>query len=266
MGQGFPLIIVHGLYGMSDNWLSIGKDLADFFEVYLIDLRNHGESPHSDEHTYSAMRDDLHEFMHAQQIPKAIFMGHSMGGKTVMYFAVKYPQMVQRLIIVDISPFSYKNSNHNSAKNHKIMLESMQKVNFRTATSRREIEKQIAENIPQERIRKFLLKNVERNKKKCLGEENCFQWKLNVNALLENLENIMDGFSKEKLDEMDNIASFPVLFLKGEQSNYLEEEDISSIKKIFTHAELITVFDAGHWMHAEQPQRFLESVKQFVFD
>lgn len=253
-GEGPPLIIIHGLYGSSDNWVSIGKQLAENFEVYLIDQRNHGRSPHSPDHNYQLLKEDLREFMDSQSIEKAIIIGHSMGGKTAMFFAVDYPERVSRLIVADISPRSYKTTNSSQLLSHEDIIRAMFNLDFYGIESRDEIDEILSKSIPEERIRQFLLKNVKRSK------DNSYSWSINIRAIKNELENIMDGLPKDQQE----VIGFPVLFLKGEKSEYIQDEDRKMIQKIFPVADIENIPNAGHWLHAEQPEIFLEKITDFI--
>lgn len=253
-GEGPPLIIIHGLYGSSDNWVSIGRKLAENFEVYLIDQRNHGNSPHSIDHNYHLLKDDLKEFMDSQSIEKAIIIGHSMGGKTAMFFAAEYPERVSHLIIADISPRSYKTTNSSQLLSHNTIIKAMFNIDFYGITSRDEIDDILAKSIPEKRIRQFLLKNVNRTK------DNEYSWSLNIKTIKNELGNIMEGLDENQPE----ITGFPVLFLKGEKSEYIQQEDENQIYRIFPYADIETIPNAGHWMHAEQPEIFLQKVRDFI--
>ena len=253
-GEGPPLIIIHGLYGSSDNWVSMGRQLAENFEVFLIDQRNHGQSPHSPDHNYQVLKEDLLEFMDSQSIEKAIILGHSMGGKTAMFFAVDYPERVSRLIIADISPRSYKSTKSSQLLSHSDIIRAMFNVDFYGITSRDEIDEILSKSIPDERIRQFLLKNVKREK------DNTYSWSINIRAIKHELENIMDGLSEDQTE----VTGFPVLFLKGENSEYIQDADRKLIYQIFPFADIETVPNAGHWLHAEQPEIFIQKVIDFI--
>ncbi|MEA3461193.1 MAG: alpha/beta fold hydrolase, partial [Bacteroidota bacterium] len=190
-----PLVIVHGLYGSSDNWVSIARDLTDRFEVYVVDQRNHGQSPHDPLHDYPSMREDLRELMDAQGIKKAVLIGHSMGGKTVMSFAEAWPERVQSLISVDIAPKSYRNLAlaSRTAANHSNMIEAMMKVDLLKINSREEADQALARSIGSERIRSFLLKNLRRN------GDGAFSWRINLEAISGNLEAIFEGMDRKAI-------------------------------------------------------------------
>jgi pimeloyl-ACP methyl ester carboxylesterase len=259
-GQGPVLIILHGLYGSSDNWVSIGKVLSEHFEVFLIDLRNHGNSFHSNEHNYHLLKNDLYEFMLSNQIEKAIIIGHSMGGKAAMFFAVDYPEKVQSLIIIDISPRSYKSliKPESQITDHMNIISSMLSVDFTKIKSREDVDEILSKTIKSVRIRRFLLKNVHRRK------DGSFEWKLNLHALHNHLPEIMDGLDPKKFLNGNGITGFPVLFIKGEKSNYIMEEDLQIIKTIFPAADLVSIPDSGHWLHAEKPDLLLKTLRYFI--
>lgn len=253
-GQGPPLIIIHGLYGSSDNWVSIGRELSSDFEVFLIDQRNHGRSPHTIDHNYQLLKEDLHEFMDQQSIDKAIIIGHSMGGKTAMFFATSYPDRISHLIIADISPRSYKSSNSNQLLSHTKIIRAMYNLDFYGITSREDIDEILAKSIPENRIRQFLLKNIKRSK------NNEYSWTLNLKTIRNELSKIMDGLDENQTE----IVGFPVLFLKGANSDYISDKDLKFIQKIFPFADIETIPEAGHWLHAEQPELFLQKVRNFI--
>ena len=253
-GQGPPLIIIHGLYGSSDNWVSIGRKLAENFEVFIIDQRNHGRSPHSKDHNYQLLKEDLREFMDSQSIEKAIIIGHSMGGKTAMFFAADYPERISRLIVADISPKSYKSTNSNQLFAHNNIIRAMYNIDFYGITSRDEVDEILSKSIPEIRVRQFLLKNVKRSK------NNEYGWSLNIRAIKYELSNIMEGLD----DKQGEITGFPVLFLKGENSEYIQDEDRKAIRNIFPFTDIETIPNAGHWLHAEQPGIFIQKVTDFI--
>ncbi len=253
-GEGPPLIIIHGLYGSSDNWVGIGRKLAKNFEVFLIDQRNHGKSPHSSDYTYQLLREDLREFMDKQSIQKAIIIGHSMGGKTAMFFAADYPERVSHLIIADISPRSYKSTNSIQLLAHSKIIRAMYNLDFYGISKRQEIDDILAKSIPENRIRQFLLKNIKRSK------NNEYSWSLNIKAIRNELTNIMDGLDKNQPE----ITGFPVLFIKGGNSDYILDEDKKAIQQIFPYSDIETIPNAGHWLHAEQPELFLQKVEDFI--
>ena len=256
--KGPVLIIVHGLYGASDNWMSIAKPLSDYFKVYVIDQRNHGQSPHHPSHTYDDMSNDLEEFMDDQKIEKAHLLGHSMGGKTVMRFALQYPEKTDKLIVADIAPKSYASFNNYALETnkHDHLVHAMLKAPIYSFNTRTEIDDYLKKDIPNDQIRQFLIKNIKRS------ENGDFKWKLNINAIHENLNEILNGFSDLSPDE--NKYTHPTAFIKGEKSNYLLEEDMFTTRKYFPDAEFLTIPHAGHWLHAEQPDLFIKTVLYFL--
>lgn len=258
--SGPPIIIVHGLYGASDNWISIARGLEDQHEVFILDQRNHGESPHSDEHNYKVMCADLKEFMDDQGLNRAMLLGHSMGGKTIMFFAEKYPEMVESLIVVDIAPISYHDLALTStiAANHAKMIDAMLELNLEAIESRDEASRKLAVKIGSERIRMFLLKNLTRN------EDRQFTWKINLPVLKDNLNAIMDGLEIGKIRKNGGVTGFPVLFIRGENSDYIQPENHSTIRDVFPTAEIVSIRNSGHWVHAEQPQLLIKTIKYFL--
>ncbi len=257
LGQGFPLIILHGLYGSGDNWLTIGKNLAGICEVFLVDQRNHGRSPHSDQHNYQVLADDLLELMDDYGLTRAVILGHSMGGKAAMWFAAENPSRVSRLIVADISPRGYLNETLDAGHSdfHVTILESLLSVDFSAVTGLGDIDHQLASRLPGKQLRQFLLKNI--SKDPVTG----YFWRLNLKVLLENLQNLSSGL-ESFLVVNSGPAPFPVLFIRGEKSKYIEDADVVMIQKLYPGARMITIRNAGHWLHAEQPAEFISIVRK----
>jgi esterase len=260
LGNGNPLVILHGLYGSSDNWFSVGKELSQFFEVYMVDLRNHGKSPHAKEHDYFVMQNDIYEFFNGHKITKAILMGHSMGGKAAMFFAVNHPEMISHLIVVDISTKAYKNlqSPNKMALEHLNIINALISLDLGKVKSRTEIDSELSHYIRDDRVRQFLLKNVARN------DEGNFNWLLNIDAIRNHLPDILNGIDEKKYAASKEQRNFPTLFLRGEKSEYIADEDLPIIKELFPRAEVVTIFGAGHWIHADQPETFIKALKYFL--
>ena len=259
LGSGPPLIIVHGLYGSSDNWLSIGKALSDRYTVYLTDQRNHGRSPHSEIHDYPSMRDDLVEFMDRQNLPRAILIGHSMGGKACMFLAESHPGRIEALVVVDIAPTPYGEGERNGqVQTHRKIMEAMMAVDFSRVASRSDAESQLARSIESRRMRSFLLKNLDGNATKG------FRWRLNVHSLYRNLGNLMGGLDAGRYSGGEEIAGFPVLFIRGEKSDYITDEELLTIHQIFPMARVTTLPDAGHWLHVEQAALLIRTIRYFL--
>ena len=258
-GKGTPLVILHGLYGSSDNWMSVVKLLENRFEIFIPDLRNHGRSPHSDDFSHSLLTEDLHEFFLQNKISKAILLGHSMGGKVAMHFVRQYPELLSALIVVDIAPKNYSLSENPEYIAHITVLETLQKLHLSEIKSREEADKLLSIDIPKEKLRSFLLKNLKRN------NEGKFEWALNLNSIQKNFYEIATGFDPKIWDNTE-ISGFPVLFIKGALSNYISTTGISAIHKIFPGAEIFEIEETGHWLHAEKPEEFAKKVVSFIFD
>jgi esterase len=256
-GEGPPLIILHGLYGSSDNWVSIAKKIGDSFTVYLPDQRNHGQSPHSDTHDYNSMMDDLFELVSELRIKKFFLAGHSMGGKTAIAFAAKWPEMIYGLLIADISPFTNENIRKPEYSRHLTILNTILSTDLSKIRSRSEAESLLSAKISSEKVRGFILKNLQRN------TGGIFTWKLNALSLFDNLNKIMEGIEL-KAEFTDPITGFPVIFLKGGHSNYLAASDIASIRKVFPASEFIVIQGAGHWIHADKPDEVIKYLRKFL--
>ena len=260
LGQGQPLIILHGLYGCSDNWITVARNLAGHFTVYLVDQRNHGKSPHHPVHSYQSMVDDLDELVKSEGLGKSILMGHSMGGKTAMLFAAIRPDKVSGLIIVDIGPGGYANIDRISPMviAHLNIMSSMLSVDFSKYTTRNEIENELARTLTDVNIRQFIMKSIQRN------DDNSFSWKLNLEALSKALPEIMGSIHLEKVVGDIGITGFPVFFIKGERSDYISMEQEVLIHRYFPGATVDVISNAGHWVHADQPAQFLEKMDSIL--
>ncbi|MCF8379974.1 MAG: alpha/beta fold hydrolase [Bacteroidales bacterium] len=259
-GEGPPLIIAHGLYGASDNWVGIGRELAKTHEVFIIDWRNHGKSPHTPEHNYDLLKKDLLDFINQQNLKKVSLLGHSMGGKACMFFAVDYPEIIQSLIVVDISPRSYISLDQPAphALDHMNVIQSLIKVDLKKAESRMDIDMVLADTIKSPRIRQFLLKNIHRK------NLNNFEWKINLQSLHDNLPGILGGLNPKEINNGKGVTGFPVLFIKGADSDYISDIDYPIIKSIFPVADIVSIPNSGHWVHAEQTELFLKNIKYFL--
>jgi pimeloyl-ACP methyl ester carboxylesterase len=256
-GNGPPLVILHGLYGSSDNWLTITKILGESFTVYLPDQRNHGQSPHSDVHDYNSMRDDLFELASDLKFRKFFLAGHSMGGKTAISFAMKWPEMLNGLLIADISPFTYESNRLAAYTENLTILNAILSVDLHKISTRNEAEIFLREKISSEKERGLILKNLQRN------SNNSFSWKLNASSLLNNLDSIMAGI-KRQTDFNQQITGFPVIFLRGADSDYIRTEDIKDILHVFPAAEIIKVEGAGHWIQVDRPDEVVKYIKRLL--
>jgi esterase len=255
-GKGPPLIILHGLYGSSDNWVTIARSLSESYTVYLPDQRNHGQSPHTNIHDYDSMRDDLFELTSDLKFKKIFLAGHSMGGKTAISFVIKWPEMINGLLIADISPFINENTK-STYNQHLTILKTILSIDLLQISSRGEAESLLLENIPEEKVRGFILKNLQRS------EGNIFTWKLNASSLLNNLEKIMEGI---ELGEgySQPITGFPVIFLKGKNSDFLSPNDMKNIQKVFPASEFTEIAGAGHWIHTDKPDEVIKNIKKLL--
>jgi len=254
-GAGFPVVILHGLYGSSDNWVSIANELAESYRIILPDLRNHGKSPHNIIHTYDSMSKDIHELVQKLEINKFVLVGHSMGGKTASFFARQWPDMLAGLVIIDISPFRTEPENTSSDTMHGHILKKTCEIDPSLLKSREEADKIFSEIISSVKVRNFLLKNLQRN------NEGVYEWKHNPQNLYDNLENIFDGFKRPGHGDIDPVRGFPVYFLKAMDSDYIGEQDYDPIQEIFPAAEIIEVPDSSHWIHAEKPQLLIKLLR-----
>lgn len=243
-GQGDPVIILHGLFGTLDNWQTIAKQLAKEYWVFIIDQRNHGRSPHVDELDYQQMAEDLKEFMEQHWIPQAHILGHSMGGKTAMQFAFDYPDMVDKLVVVDIGPAA-------NEAGHELIFDALRSLDLEKVANRSEADTHLAEKISDYGVRQFLLKNLSRHKK------GGYRWKMNLPVIYENYENILAAVQSEMT--YDGAS----LFIKGANSDYIGEKELARIQEQFTEVKIETILDAGHWVHADAPATLLELVRDF---
>lgn len=246
-GEGQPLLILHGLFGQSDNWNTLAKRFGDQgFEVYTIDQRNHGLSPHSDVFTYEAMADDIHEFIETRQLQNPILLGHSMGGKTAMFFALKYNGVLNKLLVADMSPRAYE-------PHHDAVLEALNKVDFSTITTRKEAEAVLSQYISDFGTKQFLLKNIYWVDD-ASGKMN---WRFNLPVITKNYKQIL-------AEVPHAVSEVNTLFLRGEKSSYVTNIDLPEIESRFPNYQLQTIANAGHWVHAEQPDAFFNDVIRFI--
>jgi len=244
-GQGEPLIILHGLFGTLDNWQTVAKKLAEQYWVFIVDQRNHGRSPHDPEMNYKIMAEDLQQFMEQQWIHKAFVLGHSMGGKTAMQFAIDYPEMVEKLIAVDIGPFS-------KSGGHELIFDALLSIDLKNIKNRKAADDILGEKISDFGVRQFLLKNLTRDK---TGN---YSWKMNLPVLFSHYKEILAAVKVSDPFEGET------LFISGARSNYINEEDFSSYKNIFPNAQLETIENAGHWVHSDQPEQLLQKTLNFL--
>ncbi|WP_294818215.1 alpha/beta fold hydrolase [uncultured Flavobacterium sp.] len=245
-GQGKPLLIIHGFLGTSDNWKTLGGQYAaNGFRVHAIDMRNHGKSFHSDDFTYDAMVQDLVEYCDGNNLDKPDIIGHSMGGKAAMFFAVRYPERVGRLIVADIGPKYYR-------PHHQDILAGLNAVDFSAKPERSDVEEILSQHIGDAGTRQFLMKNL------YWKEPGQLAYRFNLDVFNEKIDNI--GQALPEGSQFDG----PTLFLRGDKSNYIRDEDSELIKTHFPNAEIKDIKNSGHWLHAENPKQFLEETLGFL--
>ncbi|MDT0648817.1 alpha/beta fold hydrolase [Autumnicola edwardsiae] len=246
VGKGKPLLILHGFLGMSDNWKTLGNSFAEEgFEVHLLDQRNHGKSPHSDDFNYNLLAEDIALYCSERKLENIVLLGHSMGGKTAMLTAFLHPELVEKLIVVDIAPKYY-------APHHQEILAGLTALDEATITSRGDAEDFLADFVPDKPTRLFLLKNLYWKTKEKLS------LKLNLESLKNNIEDLGAALPVQYAYEKST------LFIKGGKSKYIKDEDWEEIKEQFSKAELVTIPGAGHWVHAEKRKEFFNVVLGFL--
>ncbi len=245
LGSGEPLLIIHGFLGMGDNWKSLARRFSNTYEVHLIDQRNHGRSFHSDNFDYEILVEDLMSYSNHHQLKKVNLLGHSMGGKTVMLFAVSHPEKVNKILLADIGPKFYP-------RHHDLILEGLSAVDFSKQKSRTAVEEVLTTYIPEIGIRQFLLKNVYWKTKEQLD------FRFNLSSLVDNIDEIGEALPSQTVFEGET------LFLRGENSGYIIDEDSTLIKAHFPKATIVTVKNSGHWLHAENPNDFYDYVVSFL--
>lgn len=244
--KGTPLLVFHGLFGMLDNWGSFAKDLGTLLPTHIIDLRNHGKSFHSEEMSHDDLALDILNYMHHHQIEKAHLLGHSLGGKAVMQCAIKYPALVEKLIVVDIAPKSYP-------PHHQAIIKALESVDFTQINSRPGVEEVLAQYIKEKPVIQFLTKNLYWTEDKRLA------WRFNLKTLAEKYGDFVGNAIRY------GVFQGETLFIAGGNSHYILPQDTFLIKQQFPQAELVTIPQAGHWVQAEKPQEFSAIVKSFLF-
>ncbi|MGC6470583.1 MAG: alpha/beta fold hydrolase [Flavobacteriales bacterium] len=243
-GKGQPMVIVHGLFGMSDNWTTIAKQFADYFEVHILDLPNHGRSPHTNEFNYNSLSQAVKQYFIEHSLEHSLLIGHSLGGKTAMQLATSEPELISKLIVVDISPRFYP-------IHHDKILKGLNAVDLLKISSRLEAEKRLAEHISELDVRQFLLKSM------YWKEKGKLDFRFNLPVITKNIANVGEELGH------NNCFIKPTLFLKGELSNYISEDDEDLIFHHFPKAEIEVISGSGHWLHAENPSQFVDEVMRF---
>ena len=246
IGEGRPFVILHGFLGMGDNWKTLAKQFSESnFEVHLVDQRNHGRSFHADEFDYELMAEDLKQYCEEKNIEDIVLLGHSMGGKTAMTFSTKYSELVDKLLVADISPRYYP-------IHHDAILEGLSSLDFSEIKSRGQADKALSDYVQEVGTRMFLLKNLYWIEKGQLG------LRINLPILKENVSEVGEALPVHAIFEKDT------LFLRGDKSEYIDESDESIIQRHFPNSEIATIANAGHWLHAENPKSFYETVIGFI--
>lgn len=245
-GEGKPFIIMHGFLGMSDNWKTLGTQFAsEGYQVHMLDLRNHGRSFHSDEFNYDAMVQDVYEYCVENNLDKIDMLGHSMGGKVAMFFAMKYPEKVNKLIVADIGPKYYR-------PHHQDILAGLNAVDFSQRPERSEVEGILKGYIDDFGTRQFLMKSL------YWKEPGQLAFRFNLEVFNKKIENIGEALPGDAVFEKET------LFIKGGNSNYIKEEDAENIKHHFPKAKIEVIENAGHWLHAENPKVFYQKTIDFL--
>lgn len=245
-GEGKPFLILHGFLGMGDNWKTIARQFSESnFKMHLVDQRNHGRSFHSDDFDYEIMTEDLKTYCDYHNLSNITLLGHSMGGKTAMLFASKYPEFVHKLIVADISPRYYP-------VHHDVILEGLSQLDFSFVKTRLEADQVLEAYVPHSGIRQFLLKNL------YWVEKGQLALRINLEVLKENVSEVGEALPVNSIFEKDT------LFLRGDRSEYISASDEAIIKRHFPNSKIITISGAGHWLHAENPKEFYEAVIKFV--
>jgi len=246
-GQGIPLIILHGLFGISDNWSTFGKSLKEKYHVYIPDMRNHGRSPRSPVFDFPSMTEDIKEFIDDLGLYNPILMGHSLGGKVAMLLALNNPGLLNKLIVVDVSPRKYTQNTE-----HLQLLNAMLSTDLSIAHSRSDVENQMKDKIKDQRLRQFIFKNI------YWRDNDKLDWRLNLPVLNANLSLMFGGI------ESVTLFTKPTLFIRGGLSNYIRVNDIEIIRKNFPETVIKTLASAGHWVHADAPEEFYSIVIDFL--
>ena len=245
LGEGEPLLIIHGYFGSGDNWKMIANKLAANFQVHLIDQRNHGRSFHSDDFDYELMVEDLYNYIEYHQLEKVHLLGHSMGGKTVMLFAVENPEIVQKLMVADIAPRMYP-------PHHEDILKALNSIDFSIHNSRKLVDEKLSELIPEFGVRQFLLKSV------YWKEKGQLDFRFNLQSLTENNNEVGEALPSFTVFDGET------LFLKGGNSGYISANEEPLIKAHFPNSKIVTIPNAGHWLHAENPTDFYTAIQTFL--
>jgi len=242
-GSGQALVILHGLFGSSDNWRALAKQLATQTQVITVDLRNHGRSPHSSEQTYELMADDLAELVSELNLSSIDLIGHSVGGKVAMVFSQRYPELLRRLVVVDIAPRAYVDE-------HSALFKALLDLDLSLYSTRNELDKELSISLPNKAVRQFLLMNL-------AVENNQLSWQINLPVLYDVYPQLLSEVCEGQQ------LSVPSCFIRGGRSNYIQDQDIAEIEISFPNSTIVTIEQAGHWVHADSPQPFINKIIEF---
>lgn len=247
IGETGPvLVILHGIFGSSDNWLTISKTIAaQGYRILAVDQRNHGQSPRGDDHDYPSMAADLREFLLDHNLEKPVLIGHSMGGKTVMQYAMTYPGTFDKLVVVDIAPKQYP-------VHHAELVRGLTSIDLATINSRGDADAALAAYEPSLTVRQFLLKSLYRT------DDGNFAWRLNLPVIERELHDVGGELTNPQ------IVTEPTLFIRGSESPYILDEDIPAIRQLFPHVRVETIQGASHWIQAEKPDEFVKTLLSFL--
>ena len=239
------LLILHGLFGQSDNFATLAKQFAELYTVHAIDLRNHGRSFHLDDMSFDAMSDDILNYLNHHQIEECYLLGHSLGGRSVIEFSYKHPEKVEKLIVADMAPKAYP-------PHHQGIIKALNSVDFEQIAKRSDVEEVLKQYIPDLGTRQFLLKNVYH------AENGQYAFRFNLKTLTDSYNEMVGG------NLTNGIFDKPTLFLRGEKSDYILDSDFELIHKHFPNSEIKTIPNSGHWVHAENPKAFFDFVVEFL--
>jgi len=238
-----PLVILHGLFGSSDNWRGLAKQLSQSTQVITVDLRNHGQSPHSNELNYQLMADDLAELLDDLELKEIDLIGHSVGGKVSMAFSYYHSERLRKLLVVDVAPREYQGE-------HEDIFKTLLALDLENATTRRELDDELAISLPNKAIRQFLLMNI-------IADKSGLRWRINLESLADNYPFLLYAVCD------DEIINTPTLFIRGGRSHYIKQSDDALIQRVFTNSDIVTIEQAGHWVHADAPNEFMQITTEF---
>jgi pimeloyl-ACP methyl ester carboxylesterase len=254
LGEGEPILILHGLFGMSDNWLTIGRMLAQTgYAVHLLDLRNHGRSPHADTHRYPDMCDDLLEYIDNENLKSVHLIGHSMGGKLSMIFTLLHPELVRKLVVVDIAPSDYRKPENTF---HSDLIKILSGIDFAQHDRRGSVREELENKLKNRALAMFLAKNIYSTKNRTN-----FSWKFNLPVLQKFLQHLYIGLEELELHAPCHV---PTLFVKGNNSDYYLPANDEDRQFFFPDSKVVGIDEAGHWVHSEQPEKFVKAVSEFL--